>query len=512
MLKLFKISKKKNIQISIILSFFVMIISIVVNLFYTPFMLNCVGDKQYGIYNFIISILSWVTIAVNSLFTAYNKFAAEEISNDKEKGEEKINGLYTLIVLIWSIIILLISVIFYFLFSFNVIKLSSYNETERNLLTTLFLIILIQTLITILTKVFYLNIAFNNHHLWIKLGSLFTTIAPPLISIPFLLNGCSIISVCIIIVSCNVFIHILDFVFDRYVLKKRIKIILNKNVINLIKPIFFYCSIILINEIAFQIDASIDNLALGFKGMADEISLYSLSFYLINTAYTCISLFYTPLIPTVFKNESLDQSNKNLELFDIITFAQMLFWFLIFGGFLACGYYFTILWVGEKRIIVFYIAISLFCIRSMSACSGPAKDMMRAKNKHLQRALLAIGSASLNAIITITLINALDQKFAIWSCIIGTATSNILCWWIIGNILNWKYLKVNIKKYILRFLLLALFSVLCAFISNTIVFYAGLGNLSSLLIGGSIFVVVFGTLVFLFFKRDIKRLLHLLKI
>ena len=99
------LTKKQNIKISIYITFITMILSMVVHFFYTPFLLNKVGDDQYGLYGFATSALSWLSVAVNAILSAYNKIASEEIAKNPKEGEEKVNSIYSFIVIIWSFLL-----------------------------------------------------------------------------------------------------------------------------------------------------------------------------------------------------------------------------------------------------------------------------------------------------------------------------------------------------------------------------------------------------------------------
>lgn len=283
-----------------------------------------------------------------------------------------------------------------------------------------------------------------------------------------------------------------------------------------IKHIFAFSSIILINELAYQLDCSVDNIILGFKGLSEQITLYQLALIIVTAISNCTSMVYTPFIPTVYSNEANGNREANLKLYDLITFIQLLLWFFVFGGFLACGKEFVIIWIGRERLIVFYICLSLLIIRSLSCCQGPSKDMMRASGKHLHRAILAMVAAILNSLVSFILVYfVFDDSNAIWGCIIGTATASVICWCIICNFMSYKYLKINIKLYCCNFLLLCLLSFVCALIPivlKTYVFSHWINNTTlTFLISGFIFVFLFLGLCILLFKKRIKEIYFLLR-
>ena len=510
-----KLTKKQNIKLSIVITFITMVISMVIHFLYTPFMLNKVGDDQYGLYGFATSALSWLTVAINAILSAYNKIASEELVKDENNGEKKVNSIYSFMVITWAALITVISSAILVMMYFGVIKLDAFSISDQKTILILFGIVAIQMIISVATKVATLNITYNNHHVWVKLSTLIVTVAAPIISIPFLIIGKGIITVVTIQVVVNIISHILDIIYDRFVLKKTYRVFPKKADFKMLGPIFAFCSVILINEIAYQIDLSVDNLALGFKGYSSEISLYTLALSIVTIASTCSSMIYTPFIPTIFSNEANGKRDDNLRLYDLITFAQLSLWLFIAGGFISCGKEFVYLWVGEKREIVYYICSSLFIVRSIESCSGPTRDMMRASNKHIQRAILALCTTILNASLTIVFINVLPRESSIWGCLIGTAISSVIGWWITANIMNKHYLNIPVGNYFLTAFMIAIIAIASTAISfrlKTLFFSKILSrNYALFLSSGLTFVVTFLLLYLATYKSKIKEMFVLLR-
>ena len=509
------ITKNANIKISIIITFSTMIVSILSQFFFIPFLINKVSDAQYGLYGFANSCLTWLTVAVNAILAAYNKIASDEIAKDPKKGEEKTNSVYSIIVFCWSAIILLVSIAIIGLMLFGVINLDAYNDSDKKTIMVLFAIVSLQMVITVATKVFNLNIVFNDHHVWVKASTLVVTMLYPLISIPFLINGANIITIVIIQVSLNVTSHVLDFVFDHFVLKKKFTLKITEEIKGMFKPIFMFCTVIFINEIAYEFNNTIDSIVLGSKGYSELITLYNLALSVVTIAATCSQMIYSPFIPTIFKNEANNKREENLILYDRISYIQILLWLLITGGFISCGYFFVRIWVGDNRIIVYYISCTLFLVRSMSSCEGPARDMMRASNHHWQRTILALCVAIINGIITILLINFLGREKAIIGCLIGTAVSTIIGYWIIANVLSKKYLRLRTGSFLFNYLKIFVFMAISTAISlcSTMFLLNKItsSNILLFLYSGIVFVVAFSSLVLLIEKENIKKIITFIK-
>lgn len=72
------LDEKKNIKVGALISYITLFANICINIFYTPYLLNAVGDKSYGLWSFVISITSWFNVAVYALYDSYVRFSTIE--------------------------------------------------------------------------------------------------------------------------------------------------------------------------------------------------------------------------------------------------------------------------------------------------------------------------------------------------------------------------------------------------------------------------------------------------
>ena len=62
-----KLDERKNIKIGALISYITLFTNICINIFYTPYLLNTIGDKNYGLWSFVVSITSWFNVAVYAM-------------------------------------------------------------------------------------------------------------------------------------------------------------------------------------------------------------------------------------------------------------------------------------------------------------------------------------------------------------------------------------------------------------------------------------------------------------
>ena len=131
------ISSNKQINVSIILNYVQMALSIVISLIYTPIMINILGNTEYGIYNLVSSIISFLTLLSLGLSSSYVHFySIKKVKNDEE-GIAKLNGLFLISFIVIGIIALICST--FIAFNVNIFFNETYSSADKNLAKILML-------------------------------------------------------------------------------------------------------------------------------------------------------------------------------------------------------------------------------------------------------------------------------------------------------------------------------------------------------------------------------------
>ena len=509
------ISVKNNIKYGTIISFLTMFASVILHIFYTPFLLKHVGSEQYGIYSFATSVTTWFTIALGALASSYNRFAIEKTTGKKD-DERNINGAYFVLFFFLSLITVLIATIFLVLLSTQTIKLDNYSDEEQKLIAILLFISIVQVIVLILSKVFTLNIALHNKFIWVKGISFFSIVLSSLCCIPFLIIGKGIITVTLVSLAVNTLACVSDIVFDLCVLKIGIKIPHDKKYLKeTLKTIGVFSAIILLDEISAIINASLDKAILGFKGYKNEVTQYALAYSIFYIAKNTVSLLPSTLGPKINENTCLAKHDSNFRIFNFISLFQLLIWMLILGGFISCGKEFVLLWVGEEHLVSYYICSVLLVINTIPSTQSCATEILRSQNKHYKRAYIIMGSTFLNALLTIILVSVLPREKAIIGCLIGTAISVFIGDWVVLSIYNSKSINMPMGTYWGNFVKTAAITAfgigIVLLLENFFFSNLEINIFVLFIIKGSIFVCIFILLTILLLKKPISNSFSMVK-
>ena len=86
--------KINQIKVGAILSYLSMGLSTAISLIYTPIMIARLGDSEYGVYNLVLPIISYLNLLSFGLGSAYVRYySRSKVANDK-KGMARINDMF----------------------------------------------------------------------------------------------------------------------------------------------------------------------------------------------------------------------------------------------------------------------------------------------------------------------------------------------------------------------------------------------------------------------------------
>jgi len=502
---------KRNIKLGTIISYATMAVSLILHFFYTPFMLEKVGDDNYGIYSFATSFIPYLTLILGSLAGAYNKYAAIKKS-DGEKLD-KMNGLFQVSFLILGGITLLIISTITILLATGVFTLSAYTFEKQRLITIIFFISSIQTILLIISRVFVLHINYNNKFILLRTTTSFVTLFSSVLCIPFLIAGKGVITISIVNLTVNFLSFVVFTIYDLFVLKIKFdfsKVFADKN---LLRQIMSFSGIILLTELSLALNNNIDKIVLGFFGYDTVVTRYTLALTIIGYIQALSSNINLSFVPKVYDNYSSGKLEENKKYFYSLSNIHSLIWSTILGGFLCCGKTFITLWLGTGRQEVYWITLCLIFINLLPNTQGICSDMERAANKHINRCAIVLGSTLVNLGLTILFVWLFGYEYALHACLLSTFISKTFGETIILSVYNFKVLKINFLEYlknVAAFLIIGLLSGALAFAFNYIL-NGRIPNILLLLATGILFLGVFALLNFITNKNQTLKIYSLIK-
>lgn len=490
-------NKLGSIKLATIISYFSLIVSLISTILFTPFLLNKVGD-DYGVFSLAESIVAWLTMISTAISSSYVRFATKESSSNGQDAKKTTTAFAILMSLV-SLLSLVIGIVIWLLFKNGIIHNSSLTPSEYNLFNKLLIISIVQCSVEIIYSFFSSFVLYNKKFVPLRLAVLLSAILYPIISSLVLIFSPNMLYVVLILYATRDIFQIVVVIYAFTKLRLKISKVSFTDLRSIFSSIAIFSFFILINTVIDTINSTIDKILLGFIIGSNVVTIYQLgmSFRIYLTSLSlALSNNYVPTINDCAVRGDIDGVNSHF--LKVGTFQSILIW-LIAGGFAVCGKEFVLLWVGEEKIEVYFIALALIIDESFPLCENISIEYQRATNKHKIRAITYLCCVILNIVVTYCLLKYAKKVNPFLSCLIGTITSDIIGRWIIINIYNQRVLRLKVTRLLASYLIIGGFTILACLISYSFGYiFSYQSNLILFLVKGFVFVISFSMILIIF--------------
>lgn len=446
----------------VVLNYISKIVQILTGLLYTPIMLKCLGQSEYGTYQLVYSVISYLSILSLGMTGAYTRFYYRYKVKKDEDGVARLNGLFLVVFTIIALVSVVCGVFIYG--NIEVILGDKLTAEEILLAKHLMIYMIFNMALTFPASVFDCYVSANEAFIFQKVLIILQGIAGPFVTLPLLFLGYGSVGAVFVTTLLTVIKFIVNVIFSIRELNMRFR--LGNMDWKLLKEIMYFSSFIVISQIVEIINWNIDNYLLGRIVGTVSVAVYGVASQ-INNLYmqlsTAVSSIFSPQV-----NRIVAKNNDNSELnalFIKVGRIQFIILLFILLEFALVGKSFIILWVGEEYIESFLITLILIVPITVPLIQNIGIEIQYAKNMHKVRAFVYLAVAILNIFISIGFI----KKMGALGAALGTAVALL-----IGNILfmNYYYQKqigldiIAFWKSIFQFIPTALVTCIAGYIIN----------------------------------------------
>lgn len=413
----------------VLLSYMGEVVKILVNLIYTPIMLRLLGQSEYGLYQLVYSVVSYLSLLSLGFGSSYLRFYSRYKAQKDEDGVAKLNGMFMIIFCLISLICVGCGIVMLA----NIRSIFGTGLTENEYVTARILmgLLIMNLALTFPNSVFNCVITANEKFLFQKLLILLQNIFSPFLTLPLLLMGYGSVGMILVTTFLTLVVLISNMLFCFK--KLHIRFCLKKIQISLLKELWIFTFFIFLNQIIDQINWSVDKFLLGRLSGTIAVAVYGVGSQ-INTLYlqfsTSISNVFVPKV-----NRVVAETNDNVLLTDIFTKVgriQFIVLGLILSGFIFFGYPFIKMWAGNEYKDAYVVAILLIAPVTVPLIQNLGIEIQRAKNMHKARAIVYLFIAIANIFISIPLIRMCGPTGAALGTTISLVAGNII-------FMNWYY-------------------------------------------------------------------------
>lgn len=476
--------KVNQLKAGVILSYIGMIVQNLVSIIYTPIMLRLLGQSEYGLYNLVYSVVSYLGLLSFGFGSAFIRYYSRYKVKNDEDGMARINGMFMTIFSGISLITVLAGT--FLVFNIESIFKGGLSINEIKTARVLMILMVINIAISFPASVFDSNITANEKYIFQRIITLLKSILNPFLTLPLLLLGYKSIS--LVIVTTIITIASLSINMWYCFKKLNTKFIFKNFDFSLMKEMWVFSFYIFLNMIVDQINWSVDKFLLGmFKGTIG-VAIYSIGAQINNYYLTLSTSVSSVFIPKVHRIVSEKNDNKVLtDIFTKVGRIQFIILSFVLTGFVFFGEYFINVWAGEGYNTAYYIALILIIPVTIPLIQNLGIEIQRAKNLHKFRSIIYFFIAIANVFISIPLC----KIFGGIGAAIGTALSLIIGNGVIMNIYYHKKVGLNIKyfwKEILKFVPGLIIPIICGV---AIKCFIGIHNIFMFIILGIMYTIIF---------------------
>lgn len=473
---------KNNIKTATIISYITLLLGNVISIVYTPIMLTTLGRGEYGLFTLVNTIISYIYLLDMGFGNAVIRYNSKYMVGNDEEGLEKINGMFLVLYCFIAIIGIIMGIIIYA--NLGNIFAKGLNIIEIQQIKLMFIVALVNLAFAFPLNVFSGIIMANERFVFTKVLALIRAVLNPLIMVGVLILGQKALGMLIASTIFNVSLGIVNIIYCLKVLKVKMKF--GRFDKEILTEIFKYSFFIFLSAIAYRIYWSTDQFILGMFVGAAPIAVYAIGSQFNGYFISFSNVISNMFLPKLTKLATEENKEELMKILVKISRIQFFIASFILIGFVLVGKQFILIWAGEGYELSYYIAILLMIPQIFSIVQSLFATMLEAMSKHRVKAIIYLGVAIFNLILSLFLVQSLGAI----GCALGTAIGMT-----INSLLNNLYYKFKLNLdmgyYWRNIRNLVLPTIICLGIGDIVVKFINPINYVGILIFGIIFTIVY---------------------
>ncbi len=422
-------AKSKRRQHGILISYAYTFGQVVVNLVYVPLLLSTIGKTEYGLYQTVGAIMSYI-ISVNSVLSAgvgryYSKYKAEHDESMMERTLAIAKRLY------WVISAVAVAVVLLLIPLTRAAYSASFSESQLDECSVMLVILALNMVVTFNNTV---NIAAINAHerfVFLKGTQLLTLVLQPVLIILVGQAFPSAVTITVVVLAMNIVCSLLQRVYA----KRRLGV---RDVFRgwdrkLLRGLFGFSATVVLVTVADQIFWNSGKLLVGYFAGADLVAVYGVGSQIYN-AYMAAGLaisgvFFQRVSELVHARHDISAVSELFVRVGRVSFAVL---FLILGGFLILGPDFIGLWAGPGFEDSYWVALAIMVPMTVDLIQNLGITVLQVMDRYSFRGFIYLCLSLMNLAVSFIAIPR-------WG-IVGAAVSSGVCMFV-GNgiVMNWYY-------------------------------------------------------------------------
>ena len=462
-----KKNKFNQLKVGVLLNYTTIILTVIIGLMLTPYIIHRLGDAEYGLYSLIGVFVASLTILDFGLNNSIVRFVAKYRAEKDIVGEEQFLGTIFIIYAVISLIVMIIGAILYLNIEHIFSNSLSIEELEKA--KTMFIILIFNLAISLPGGAFTGISSGYEKFIFPKVANIIKYLLRSIVLVSILYLGTNAVEIVIL----DTIMNILLICANAYYVIRILNVRITLHYINseLLKEIFGYSLWIFLIAISQQFQWTTGQLVLGIFTNTTVVAIYAIGILLAGMYAAFGSAIGGVFLPKA--TQFIVEKKTSAELTDMmirIGRISLIVLLYILGGFVLFGKEFILLWVGNNYIDAWIVSLLIMLVVTFSFIHSFGNSILEAKKMIRFRALSHLIALSIGTFLGILLVD----KYSIIGMTIGI-TISMFAYQVIMSIYYKRMIDLEMNRFynevikgiLLSFILILLLGYVINFIGNT---------------------------------------------
>lgn len=429
-----------QIKAGAVLNYVIIGLNILTGLLYTPYMLHCLGQNEYGLYSIVASVIAYLTLLDFGFGSAITRYTARIRATGTKEDEWRLYGMF---LSAYTLIGLLVTIVGFVLY-FNIENMFERTMTNAEIGQAKIMmgLMVFNLAVTFPFSVFGSIVNAYEKFVFQRIVNISRIILSTLTLVLVLSMGYKAVAMVIIQTVFSLGTLIANWLYCKYQLK--IRIYFNGFNYLLLKEILVFSWWSFVGAIVDRLYWNSGQFILGIYCGNVAVAIYSVAFTLFQLYLSMSTALNSVLLPRITVLATKEENDKQIsDLFNRTGRLQFCVLCLILCGFSLFGKAFIQLWAGPDYETSFTVALLFFVATIVPLIQNVGLSVIMARGKLKFRSLtyLAISVATVIGEILVA------QKYGVIGCAWAITIAHIIGQWIIMNIYYSKSQHLEIGEF-----------------------------------------------------------------
>lgn len=481
-----------------VLNYIIIVLNIVVGLAYTPYLLRCLGQNEYGLYSLVSSVIAYLTILDFGFGNAIIRYTSKFRAEGKKDEQWEMFGMFLIVYSIIGFIAFCGGLALYF--NVDVLFDRTMDASDLAQARIMMLLLTINLAVTFPLSIFGSIISAYENFVFQRMINICRILLCTGVMIGLLAIGYKAIALVVVNTVFNILTLVINYLYC--IGKLKIKVRFKRFNFSFFKEIANYSFWIFLNAIMDKVYWGTGQFVLGSTIGTAAVAVFSVAIMLQQMYMQFSTSIVSVMLPRVTSMVTLNHSDKTIsDLFIRTGRLQNLVMSYILTGFIIFGSGFIRLWAGADYSESFIVALIFFFTLYVPLIQNLGITILQARNQMKFRSLLYVSIAAVSLVFQILL----SKKYGAIGCAIAIGGALILGQGIVMNIYYYIKQRIDIPSFWGQNLRQLIGPALLAIIGLQTTRYFDYSNLTNLCLGIIIFTLVYIPLIWFFSMNSYER-------